>query len=502
MKCSQRDIDVAAQWGERVDESVDDLDPRLLLPVVEELRMPVPVKERHLRSTAIELLEREGRWSFALQLETRHAGMRYAAWMKHCRPYASRADALRAAGRAIESWTESYRGGCPVEDPDRCTCANRLLKWAREAAFTGACMCCGFEGPERMRACRNGGTTCRRCKNGCGALRAAKAAGTCCDALAALISDATQGGDMDTTTTQVPAPPAPLNGTEPAAQGKNDNVSVLTPVDQRLVDEAAYWAGRWADTMRDAVAAMLETGQRLAALKERLPHGQFVAAVEQIGLNDRGAQRAMRAARSLLQDGRPREVVADLDSVSKAYALSELTADDLDLLESGGQVGGVGLPDLAKVPVREVVRAFRAQRDADEVVRAEERDEWRSRYDTALERIRKKDEETEDLWRQLEESRAKTREAANGADAGDDQVLFAIGACVARADIQVRRAIEGAEDLPDRIDALPRSESTRRLAEQLREVAEMMADASEGLQTKCAYLAAEDAALKPIGADE
>ena len=486
MKGYEREIAAVARWGMAIKPPFIMGDPRIKLPVVEELQMPAPAGESYLRDV-IQLVEHEGLWSYAPSLMTRHHGGSSPPSVLCCAPHVSRADALRAAGRFVEGWVDSWRGCCPVnKDPDRCGCPDRLLKWVRGLALTGPCACCGYEGPEKGRACQaEPYTTCRRCKNGCGALRASRQQ------------------EETMTETQIPAPPAPVNGKQEdreahrrsmdaalqrdaEPEGKKANVGPFGAADQALVDEAGYWASRWAEMMRDAVAAMLETGRRLITLKERLPHGQFLAAQEHIGVTGTGAKRAMRAACNLLQDGRPREVVADLDSVSKAYALSDLTADDLELLEQGGQVGGVDVADINSMPVREVVRAFRAQRDAERARHDEEIQDWQGRYDATLDRVRDADSGAF-------EAREKLNEHLREGSAVGDPIGRNTPVMAARFERAIRElemacdySLSAVEDLyGDGPGRFVKAEVAEELRERMVAASDALAEAADGLRTRC-----------------
>ena len=369
-------IDSAAAWGLAVEPPVEHLDPRFLLPVVEELRMPVPAKGLHLRS-AIELVQRAGLWGYALALDTPHFGMSYMPWMKSCEPYVSREDALRAAGRAIEQWVEGQLGACPVEDPQRCTCANRLLKWARETAFAGVCMCCGFEGPERMRACRNGGT-CRNCKNGCGALRARRKEENMIDS-----GRAQPGGD-----TEIPEPPSPPVVGVPKMTVAEETVGAYEalrlygdgdrPYDKAWVDQ------RIGVVWRQNLIGMLETGRLLILYKEHQTHGALQELYERHGIPERTARNLMRAALKFL-DGPNRKLLPELNSITKVYELAAMDDEDLDELREGGTIAGSSLDDIARMSPSELRAKLR-----------EERAERKEREEAQRARIAGKDRRIED----------------------------------------------------------------------------------------------------------
>ena len=118
---------------------------------------------------------------------------------------------------------------------------------------------------------------------------------------------------------------------------------------------------------RDQTAiSMMELGVQLILLKAHEPHGQFLAAVEELGLAERSANYAMAAARKFSKSAH----CADL-GVSKIRALTVLDDDSIKALEDGGLIEGVGtLDDISRMTVKELRDALREEKKK----RKEERD--------------------------------------------------------------------------------------------------------------------------------
>lgn len=125
-------------------------------------------------------------------------------------------------------------------------------------------------------------------------------------------------------------------------------------------------------------SGMLGLGAQLLLIKENEQHGNFMAAVEELGLASRSANYAMSAA---LKFGNS-PTVANLGS-SKIKALTVLEDDDIRKLKDGDEVDGIGtVDDIAKMSVRELRAALRKEK--------QERQEER----VALEEVVRKKETT------------------------------------------------------------------------------------------------------------
>lgn len=125
-------------------------------------------------------------------------------------------------------------------------------------------------------------------------------------------------------------------------------------------------------------SGMLGLGAQLLLMKENEGHGNFMAAIEQLGLSVRSADYAMAAADKFGNS----PTLANLGS-SKLKALTVLDDDSVAHLAEGDEVEGLGtLDDIAKMTVRELRSALRKEK--------QERQDER----LALEEVVKKKENT------------------------------------------------------------------------------------------------------------
>lgn len=125
-------------------------------------------------------------------------------------------------------------------------------------------------------------------------------------------------------------------------------------------------------------SGMLGLGAQLLLMKENEVHGNFMAAIEQLGLSVRSADYAMAAADKFGDS----PTLANLGS-SKLKALTVLDDDSVAHLAEGEEVEGLGTADdIAKMSVRELRAALRKEK--------QERQEER----TALEEVVRKKEST------------------------------------------------------------------------------------------------------------
>lgn len=125
-------------------------------------------------------------------------------------------------------------------------------------------------------------------------------------------------------------------------------------------------------------SGMLGLGAQLLLMKENEVHGNFMAAIEQLGLSVRSADYAMAAADKFGNS----PTLANLGS-SKLKALTVLDDDSVAHLAEGEEIEGLGTADdIAKMSVRELRAALRKEK--------QERQEER----TALEEVVRKKEST------------------------------------------------------------------------------------------------------------
>ncbi|MBN8885931.1 MAG: hypothetical protein J0I77_09445 [Rudaea sp.] len=140
----------------------------------------------------------------------------------------------------------------------------------------------------------------------------------------------------------------------------------------------------------------LELGLIFLQVRAREPHGEFLSALQEVGVSPRFAQKAMQVARKFGGDAH-RKQLAERLGMSKVLAL--IAEDDADIgdLAEGGELAGFTADEFATMTKDEVVAALRAERDerADEKAADEEI-------------IRKKDERINKLSRRA--TRSGTRE--------------------------------------------------------------------------------------------
>lgn len=106
-------------------------------------------------------------------------------------------------------------------------------------------------------------------------------------------------------------------------------------------------------------SGMLGLGAQLLLIKENEQHGNFMAAVEELGLSQSAANYAMAAARKF---GVNSPTVGNLGN-SKIRALTVLDDDSIRKLEDCDEVDGIGtIDDIAKMSIRELRAALRKEK--------------------------------------------------------------------------------------------------------------------------------------------
>ena len=107
-----------------------------------------------------------------------------------------------------------------------------------------------------------------------------------------------------------------------------------------------------------AANSLIELGKQLILLKYHEPHGQFVAAVEDLGLAYRSAAYAMTAAQKFSNV----PTLAHLGA-SKIKALAVLDDDSIQKLEAGEVIAGLGtLDEVDRMTVKELRTALREEK--------------------------------------------------------------------------------------------------------------------------------------------
>lgn len=152
-------------------------------------------------------------------------------------------------------------------------------------------------------------------------------------------------------------------------------------------------------------SGMLGLGAQLLLLKANEEHGNFIAAVEELGLSVRSADYAMSAA---LKFGNS-HTCANLEMLgnSKIRALTVLDDDDSQDLVNGEEVEGLGdIDDVAKMTVRELKKALRELRNE----RTKAQNEHEKQLEAVEEVVRRKEGKISELEMELAGRQPPTKE--------------------------------------------------------------------------------------------
>ncbi len=146
------------------------------------------------------------------------------------------------------------------------------------------------------------------------------------------------------------------------------------PYDRGRVVREARWY------LEQGAQAMIEAGRRLCWIKAREAHGDFTAALADIGIHERAARRCMSAALRFSSDKlAPKRTTLSVLGSSKMLELLSEDDDDLAALADGGELHGLKLDDIECMSVRELRAALREAKDKDKA-----KDELLSRRSQAL----------------------------------------------------------------------------------------------------------------------
>jgi hypothetical protein len=115
-----------------------------------------------------------------------------------------------------------------------------------------------------------------------------------------------------------------------------------------------------AQHLRQTVEAALGAGRALLLLKERVPYGDFLRRLEQLGVAARAGQKLMQAA--LKFSTRPTTAIA-AGTPTKLLELLVLDDEDLQQLETDGSVLGIELDDIQRMGARELRLKLREARE-------------------------------------------------------------------------------------------------------------------------------------------
>ena len=171
---------------------------------------------------------------------------------------------------------------------------------------------------------------------------------------------------MSRSSKQVPAT-SPHEFNEQALSKAGDALTAralqLAPIDRkfgglveyqidRVVSEAAFFLNQGSESF-------FEAGKRLLLLKEHEQHGDFLKALDRIGIDDRAARKLMTVAARF----------ADTKALSalprtKLFELAILDDEGLAELDRGGTASGLTFDDVDRMGVRELRESLRREREA------------------------------------------------------------------------------------------------------------------------------------------
>ena len=160
-----------------------------------------------------------------------------------------------------------------------------------------------------------------------------------------------------------PASKPEFNQDALAAAGASltERAQQLAPIDKKFGDIVEYQFDRVVSETKFFInqgsESFFEAGRRLVLLKEHEEHGNFIRALERIGIDDRAARKLMSVAARFGD----MQTLATLPR-SKLLELTVLDDEDLAELEKGGTVAGLDFDDVDRMGVRELRDALRRER--------------------------------------------------------------------------------------------------------------------------------------------
>lgn len=179
-------------------------------------------------------------------------------------------------------------------------------------------------------------------------------------------------------------------------------------------------------------SGMLGLGAQLLLLKANEPHGNFMAAVEDLGVSPRSANYAMSAALKFPNS----QTFANLNT-STLIALTVLDDDEVEDLVNGARIDGLGtLDDVARMTVRELKKALRDLREE----RKKLQEESEKKLDAVEKVVRQKESKISELEMELAGKQPPTKEQL--AQAALDELRVPIMRELATANESVRRCIQ------------------------------------------------------------
>ena len=123
----------------------------------------------------------------------------------------------------------------------------------------------------------------------------------------------------------------------------------------RLIQETRFY-------MAQSAEAIIETGKRLILIKEHEGHGNFMNALEKIGIEQKSANKVMKIATRF--SGSNYATSRNLNHVGKSKLIELLVLDDEEIKElgEGGTVRGLKSDDIDRMGIRELRHSLRQTR--------------------------------------------------------------------------------------------------------------------------------------------
>lgn len=121
---------------------------------------------------------------------------------------------------------------------------------------------------------------------------------------------------------------------------------------QRTVEEIKFY-------QEQASVSFIEMGKRLLRIKAHEPHGQFMKALEELGINDRTARSFMLATRKFHNKWQSPAILG----VEKLRILSVLDDEEIKELENEKEIFGLTFDDIDRMSTRELRKNLRETRE-------------------------------------------------------------------------------------------------------------------------------------------
>lgn len=122
---------------------------------------------------------------------------------------------------------------------------------------------------------------------------------------------------------------------------------------RRIINELGFY-------LEQSATSMLESGKRLIVLKEHEQHGDFLNAMERVGLAPRTAQQMMQAA---IKFSNPNARALSHLGKTKLFELMVEDDEEIESLATGGTLAGLTLDDIDRMTTRELKVTLRETKE-------------------------------------------------------------------------------------------------------------------------------------------